>query len=99
MTIRRRLIIGFSIILTLFAVNEGIQVWSARLRTQTMTALDLALKRQVLMGSVRQRVNDLHKQMQVLGQLENAAPVGSQMNAELDAAATDIKELEGLTPR
>src|SRR5262249_54056246 len=96
-TIRARLTIGFVIILSLFAVNEGIQVWSARLRAQTMSALDVALKRQVLMGSVRQRVTDLHKQMQVLGQIENAAPVGNQMNAEIDAAASDIKELSTLT--
>lgn len=97
MTIRRRLTLGFLTILTLFAVNEGIQYWSAQLRARTMTTLDRALKRQVLMASVRQEVSNLHNLMVQMAQVEDAQPVGGAFNADIAHAARDVHELAGLT--
>jgi len=101
MTIRRRLTSAFLTILMLFAVNQAIQLWSARLRTNTMLALDRALKREVLMASVHERVADLHKQMSLLGQIEaTAAPAEggrALLDADINRAAADIRELAALT--
>ena len=97
MTIRRRLTLGFLTILTLFAVNQGIQYWSAQLRATTMTTLDRALKRQVLMASVRQQVGNLHNLMAQMSQVEDAQPVGAAFDADIARAAGEVRELAGLT--
>ena len=97
MTIRRRLTLGFLTILTLFAVNEGIQYWSAQLRARTMTTLDRALKRQVLMAAVRQQVSNLHNLMVQMSQVEDAQAIGGVFNADIAHAANDVHELAGLT--
>ncbi len=101
MTIRLRLALAFATILVLFAVNQGIQFWSARLRTQTMTSLDRAFQREILMAAVSQRIGDLHKQMSLLAQVEaepGQAPAGGDtFAAEIDRAATDIHGLAALT--
>ena len=101
MTIRRRLALAFSTILVLFAVNQGIQIWSARLRTETVTTLNRALQRQVLMGAVQQRVGDLYKQVLLLGQIEiepgQPAPEMDKAKEGIDLAAKDIRRLADLT--
>ena len=102
MTIRRRLVLAFSTILVLFALNQGIQLWVAQQRTQTMTTLDRALKRQVLLASLTQRIADLHKQTSLLGQIEvepgDKAPGGNEsINADINRAAIDIASLASLT--
>ena len=97
MTIRRRLTLGFLTILTLFAVNQGIQSWRSQLRARTMTTLDRALERQVLMASVRQQVGNLHSLMVQMSQVEDAQPVGGIFNADIARAASDVHELAGLT--
>lgn len=98
MTIRRRLTLGFLIILSLFAANEGIQLWSARLRARTMEALGGALKRQVLMASVRQQLGNLQGLMSQMSQLEDPAPLEhGAFNKDIEHAATDIHELVGLS--
>jgi class 3 adenylate cyclase len=96
-TIRRRLTLGFLTILTLFAVNEGIQLGSARLRARSMKALSGALNRQVLMASVQQQVHNLDNLMSQMSQLEDPVPVGSAFNADIDRAGTDIHELASLS--
>jgi class 3 adenylate cyclase/HAMP domain-containing protein len=100
-TIRRRLSISFLTILTLFAVNEGIQLWSAARRDATMSTLDRAMKRQVLMAAVRGRVSDLHKQMSLLGQIDDEAPAPAGGRASLDGdvalVAGDIRALVGMS--
>lgn len=97
MTIRRRLTLGFLTILTLFAVNQGIQFWSAQLRASTMTTLDRALKRQVVMASVRQRVSNLHNLMVQMSQVEDAQAIGGIFDADIAKAASDVHELAALT--
>jgi class 3 adenylate cyclase/HAMP domain-containing protein len=96
-TIRRRLTLGFLTILALFALNEGIQLWSARLRADTMEALSGALKRQVLMASVHQQIGNLQGLMSQMSQLEDPAPVGNEYTADIARAGTDIHELVGLS--
>jgi class 3 adenylate cyclase/HAMP domain-containing protein len=100
-TIRRRLASAFLIILALFAVNEAIQVWSARLRARTMATVDRALKRELLMASVQSRVADLHKQMSLMGQMdvEAAAAPGAReaLDADIKKADDEIKSLADLS--
>ncbi|HWF86530.1 MAG TPA: adenylate/guanylate cyclase domain-containing protein [Vicinamibacterales bacterium] len=97
MTIGRRLSVAFLIILTLFAANEGIQLWSAALRGRTMATLDRAMKRQVLIAAVRGRVSDMQKQMSLLGQIDSDAPPvpGAQESLKADVAAVS-EEIRGL---
>ena len=98
MTIRRRLTLGFLTILALFALNEGIQFWSARLRASTMEALSGALKRQVLMASVHQQVGNLQGLMTQLSQLEDPVPLREdEYTPDIERAGTNIHELVGLS--
>jgi hypothetical protein len=100
-TIRRRLTSAFLIVLMLFAVNEGIQIWSARLRARTMGTVDRALKRQLLMTSLQSRVSNLHKQISLMGQIEadaGPAPAGREMlDGEIGRAGADIQALMRLS--
>jgi class 3 adenylate cyclase len=97
-SIQRRLTLGFLAILSLFALNQGIQSWSARLRAQTMSTLDRALKRQILMASVRQQVGSLHSLMVQMAQVEDAQPVGAgAFDGDMARAGRDIHELAVLT--
>jgi class 3 adenylate cyclase len=95
-TIRRRLTLGFLIILALFAVNEGIQLWSARQRATTMEMLSGALKRQVAMSSVTRRVNDIQNQMALMQMIEGAQPVAT-IGADIARAGSEIAELSALS--
>lgn len=101
MTIGRRLSAAFLIILTLFAANQAIQLWSAALRGRTMATLDRALKRQVLIAAVRSRVSDMQKQMALLGQIDSDAPPapGAQESLKADIATVsgDIRGLIDLS--
>jgi class 3 adenylate cyclase len=101
MTIRLRLALAFATILALFAVNQGIQFWTARLRTQTVTTLDHALQREILMAAVSKEIGDLHKQMSLLAQVEvepGQAPAGKDaFTRDVDSAAANIHHLADLT--
>lgn len=93
MTIRRRLSASFLTILTMFAANQGIQVWSTARRAATMATLDRAMKRQVLIASVGGRVSDLQKQISLIGQIEEAdAPLPASGRESL---ASDIAAVSG----
>jgi class 3 adenylate cyclase/HAMP domain-containing protein len=97
-TIRRRLTLGFLTIIALFALNEGIQFWSARLRAQTMEDLSGALKRQVLMASVHQQVGNLQGLMTQLSQLEDPVPLRpDEYTPDIARAGANIHELVGLS--
>jgi serine phosphatase RsbU (regulator of sigma subunit) len=69
MSIRRRILYSFGGIIILFGMAVAVYLWTANLRTETMT-LDHALKRQVLIGYIRQDVDNLHKQVALLGEME-----------------------------
>jgi len=100
MTIRRRLILAFATILALFAANQGLHIWSDRLRTQTMTALDHALQRQLLLASVSRRLADLHRQMSLLGQVEvdpDAPPAEKPpIDGDIETVTAQLRNLEAL---
>lgn len=97
MSIRLRLALGFLTILALFATNEGIQLYSARLRARTMDALSGALKRQALMASIQQRVTNLQQLMSVMSQLEDAAVDSGAIKLDIEEAGTQIEELAALS--
>jgi class 3 adenylate cyclase len=100
MTIRRRLTLAFLAILAVFTVNQAFQFWSARLRASTMMTLDRALKRQVLMTSLHETVNNLQKQVSLVGQVEGGgqAPQARRLfNEEVERAAANIRDLEDLS--
>lgn len=96
MTIRRRLTLGFLTILALFAVNEGIQLWSARQRASTMQMLSGALKRQAVMASLHRHINDLQNQMALMQMIEGAEPVAG-INDDITRAGQEIVELGSLS--
>jgi class 3 adenylate cyclase len=69
MSIRRRLIISLSAILVLFAVDQGIVFWSARLRDRTIQTLNRGLSRQIAIGSIRHDLDSVYKQVSLLSQM------------------------------
>ena len=96
MTIRRRLTLGFLVILALFAVNEGIQLWSTRQRARTMETLSVALKRQAIIASAHRHISDLQNQMALMQMIEGAQPVAGIGDA-VTAAGREIDALETLS--
>lgn len=102
MTIRRRLALAFIAILTLFALTQVFQVWSAGLRAKAMVALSRALKRQQVISSFHHRVDNLHKQVSLLGQMEvesyeDIPEARTAFDDQLAGAAADLKTLKSLS--
>jgi class 3 adenylate cyclase len=95
-TIRRRLTLGFVTILTLFAVSQGIQYWSATLRTRAMGTLDRVLKRQVLIGNARRQIGNLHLAMKQNSEVEGATPT-TEFDKDIADAGKNIHELTMLS--
>ena len=96
MTIRRRLTLGFLIILALFGVNEGIQLWSTRQRAMTMETLSGALRRQAVIASAHRQIGDLQNQMALMQMIEGAQPVPSA-GTDIAHAGEDIATLVALS--
>ena len=100
MTIRRRLSLAFVAILILMGVNQVIFIWSSRLRTETVDTLDRALTRQVIISNVLKDVDNLHKEVTLLAQVEEGAGADAEaralFNQKVDRVAAEIKELRGL---
>src|SRR5690242_848704 len=70
MTIGRRLTLSYAVLLLLGAANLGLYLGTSRLRSQSMHTLNRALGRQLLLSSIRQDVDDLHKQVAILSDLD-----------------------------
>ena len=68
MTIRRRLTASFLVVLLLFGVNLVVFFWSNHKRRLTVEELQRASSRQLLLSSVREDLNDLQKQVNLLSQ-------------------------------
>lgn len=96
MTIRRRLTLGFGVILALFAVNEGIRIWSTRQRERTMDTLSRALKRQAIIASAHRHIGDLQNQMALMQMIEGAQPVAA-LGDDIARAGDEIDALEALS--
>jgi class 3 adenylate cyclase len=99
-TIRRRLSLAFAAILILMAVNQVIFLWSSSLRTETVSTLDRALTRQVIISNVQKEVDNLHKEVTLLSQVEEGAGADAEsralFNEKVDRVALQIKELREL---
>jgi len=95
-TIRKRLTLGFLVILSLFAVNEAIQLWSTRQRTRTMETLSGALKRQAIIASAHRHIGDLRNQMALMQMIEGAQPVAGA-GSDIAIAGGEIAALQALT--
>src|SRR5215510_503778 len=96
MSIRTRRTLGFLTILVLFALNEGIQLWSARQRATTMELLSGSLKRQSVMASLHRHVNDLQNQMALMQMIEGAQPVPG-IGKDIAVAGEEIDTLLALS--
>ena len=100
MTIRRRLSLAFVAILLLMGVNQVIFMWSSRLRTETVQTLDRALTRQVIISNVQREVDNLHKEVTLLSQVEEGAGADAEaralFNEKVDRVAAQVKELREL---
>jgi len=94
-SIRRRLALTFLAILLLFAVNLAIYSWSAILRSRTVEAFDRALKRQVALSALNQELDNLHKQITLLSQLQSEE--ASQTPAAAGGSDPGISEEERVT--
>ena len=99
MSIRNRVALSFGAILLLFGCAVAVYLWTAALRAQTMATLDRALQRQVLIASIRQEVDNLHKQVALLGQMDlGSGP--SAVNPEAQALFNQkVDSVTGLLDR
>lgn len=100
MTIRRKLSLAFAVILLLFGVNLAVYFWGSAERTHAINALSRALTRDTLIAGINQKLDDLHKQVTVLGGISAGAGAAatspqelSQFRAQLDGIATSIAQL------
>lgn len=104
MSIRNRVALSFGAILLLFGCAVAVYLWTAALRAQTMTTLDRALQRQVLIASSRQEIDNLHKQVALLGQMDlgsGPSAVNSEaqqgFNQKVDTVTDLLDKLHQLT--
>ena len=103
MTIRRRLALSYAVLLLLGAANLALYLGTSRLRTRSMHTLDRALQRQLLLSSIRQEVDDLHKQVTLLSEMDFGSgegigmPQGRQLFAQkLKGVSDRLSELHTL---
>ncbi|PYS05196.1 MAG: hypothetical protein DMG16_00505 [Acidobacteria bacterium] len=103
MTIRRRLLLSFLLILVLFAVNLVIFYWSNQKRQTSVEALRRAISRQILISGVNQNLNDIQKQVTLLSEITTETPAGgdaagvAQFKAQLEKVENQIGELQSLS--
>jgi serine phosphatase RsbU (regulator of sigma subunit) len=104
-SVRHRLTLSFIAILALFALNQAIGIWSDRVRSQAIDALDVAQSRRALAASIRQQLADLHKEVTLLGEVRfepgSVSNPGARQSFEskLTRAAADVRELRALSGR
>ena len=104
MSIRNRVAVSFGAILLLFGCAVAVYLWTAALRAQTMMTLDRALQRQALIGSIRQEIDNLHKQVSLLGQMDlgsgpsNVNSAAQQLfDQKVDAVTGLLEKLQKLS--
>lgn len=95
MTIRRRLALSYAVLLLLGAANLALYLGTSRLRTRSMHTLQSALHRQLVLSSIRQEVDELHKQVTLLSDMEfgngegAGTPEGGQLFQQKLKGVTD----------
>src|SRR5262245_64357141 len=103
MTIRRMLLLSFSLILVLFAVNLVIYFWSNQKRQTSVEALRRAISRQILISGVNQNLNDIQKHVALISEITTETPAGgdaagiAQFKAQLERLENQIEELKSLS--
>ncbi len=104
MTIRRRLVLSFLLVLALTGLNLVVFFWSSSKREGTVEELRRASARQLLISSIREDLNDVQKQVTLLSQvLPEAARSGagpediSRFGSRLDGIAGSIQKLRALS--
>ncbi len=104
MTIRRRLTVSFLAILALFGLNLAIYFWSSQRRNDTVEGLRRAMIRQELVGSIKQDLGDLQKQVALLSQISveastaGAAPQEiAQFKGQIGKVTGEIQQLDELS--
>ena len=81
MTIRRRLILSFLTILSLFGLNLVIYFWGNHRRQAAVEDLRRAVARQLLISGIRENLDRIQKQVSLLGQ-GVADPSGAAVRPE-----------------
>jgi signal transduction histidine kinase len=100
MSIRRRLTLSFLLVLVLFGLNLLVFFWSNQRRGETVEELRRASSRQVLISSIREDLNDIARQVNLLSQVlpetggKGADPADIQrFRARLDRVDADIQSV------
>jgi class 3 adenylate cyclase len=73
LTIRRRLFVTFLVINILFALNVGLYLWSNARRKNTINDLQQAVLAQKTLDTVQQSLNNIQRQITLLGQSMDSA--------------------------
>ncbi|HMB53997.1 MAG TPA: HAMP domain-containing protein, partial [Thermoanaerobaculia bacterium] len=100
MTLRRRMALAFAVILSLFALNLLVHLWTDRLRHEQLVALEHAESRQLLVATLAQQLEDRGVDAELLAA---AFPEGGESGeaewellagklADLDAPLADLRE-------
>lgn len=69
LTVRRRLIFSFLTILSLFAINQAINLWADWARSRALNEFNDALNRRIRIDAVHRELSDLHKEVTLLGEV------------------------------
>lgn len=64
------MIAGLTVLSALFAVNFALFLWGESERNDGLRELDAALQRQLLIASIRQRLQDVHREMTLRGEIQ-----------------------------
>src|SRR4051812_29057666 len=96
MTIRRRLALSYAVLLLLGAANLALYLGTSRLRTRSMHTLDRALRRELLLTSIRQEVDDLHKQVTLLSEMDFDPSEVAGMSQGRDLFLQKMRGVSGL---
>jgi diguanylate cyclase (GGDEF)-like protein/PAS domain S-box-containing protein len=94
MSVRRRLLVAFLLLLSLFALNVAIDDWSRRRRAESFESLRQGLARQVVLASLRQKVGDLQKEMALLSEVYADASGGGTSAEEMARFQAAVEEVD-----
>lgn len=96
--------LSFAAILLLFAVNIALYFWSSQRRNHTVEALDRAISRQIVIANAKQDLDNLHKQVALLGQVNIESEAGgvseddvAEFTRQLDRVAKQIEKIKSLS--
>lgn len=104
MTIRWRLELSFLAILVFFGFNVAMHLWSGQKRRSGFEDMRRAVSRQILISSLHQNLNEIQKQVSLLGQAMAEVTMSgigpeekTHFDTRLDAISDDISELRELS--